>query len=166
MGKAGLSPTPCRQLFQVHRSKLKPHPVRYPGQTSVLCVPHRVLLLRVREHTLNRLFSPGIQFLAALCLPQSLRQVKVLLPDMSCQQLLPLLIRPTCLPAWAVPAYTRRTSVCPFSFSVCCRVPQSLPLRADIAVCRLIISVVPRLESALPVLLVRIWQNSVVISPA
>ena len=55
--RSGVLPTPIRQLFQIHRSKFEPHPAFYTGQTSVVCISHRVLLLRVREHALYCLFA-------------------------------------------------------------------------------------------------------------
>ena len=61
-------PFPGGQLFQIHGSKLKLHPVRDLGQASVLRVTHPVLFLRIGKHTLDLLFSQPVQLCAPILL--------------------------------------------------------------------------------------------------
>ena len=49
------------QLFQIHGSKLKLHPVRYLSQASVLCITHRVFFLGIGKGPSNGLFAPLVK---------------------------------------------------------------------------------------------------------
>ena len=69
-------PFPGGQLFQIHGSKLKLHPVRDLGQASVLRVTHPVLFLRIGKHTLDLLFSQPVQLFVY-------RHLYMVLPDMA-----------------------------------------------------------------------------------
>ena len=60
------------------------HPVCYSGQTSVVCITHRVFFLGIRKHTLNRLFALGVQLLSSFCFSECFHQVQMLLPDVAC----------------------------------------------------------------------------------
>ena len=51
-----LLPLPGCQLFQIHGSKLKLHPVRHLGQASVLRITHSVLFFSICKDTFNGLF--------------------------------------------------------------------------------------------------------------
>lgn len=73
MEKARTVPCLYRQLFEIHRSKLKPDTVCHLSQTSMLGVSHRVFLFCVRKHSFNRFFSHCVEFFAALCLANLLR---------------------------------------------------------------------------------------------
>lgn len=80
---AGLVPLPpFGHLFQIHRYKLKLHLVANLIQASVLRIPHRVLLLRIRKHALYRLLLPLVQLPVLRRMPRSLRKLLVVLPDM------------------------------------------------------------------------------------
>ena len=58
-----LLPLPGGQLFQIHGSKLKLHPVRYLGQASVLRITHSVFFFGVCKDAFNRLFTPPVKTL-------------------------------------------------------------------------------------------------------
>ena len=89
----GVLPTPICQLFQVHGSQFKPDPSCDGGQASVVCIPHRVFLLRVRKNPFNRLLALRIKLFRTLRFPYLLHQIQILLPDMCGVYLLPLFIR-------------------------------------------------------------------------
>ena len=60
----GVIPAPICQLFQVHGSKFKPDPSGDGGQASVICITHRVSLLRSRKDPFEGFFSLCINLLA------------------------------------------------------------------------------------------------------
>ena len=49
------------ELFQVHGSKFKLHPVCYLGQASVLRITHGVFFFRVSKVAFNRFFAALIK---------------------------------------------------------------------------------------------------------
>jgi hypothetical protein len=61
-----LLPLPGCQLFQIHGSKLKLHPVRHLGQASVLRITHSVFFFGVCKDTFNGLFTPPVKALVLL----------------------------------------------------------------------------------------------------
>lgn len=76
-------PFPDGQLFQIHGSKFKLHPVCYLGQASVLRVTHPVLFLRIGKHTLNLLFSQPVQLFVHRHVPDMFCHLHIVLPDMA-----------------------------------------------------------------------------------
>ena len=76
-------PFPNGQLFQIHGSKFKLHPVCHLGQASVLRVTHPVFFLRIGKHTLNLLFSQPVQFFVHRHMPDMLCHLHIVLPDMA-----------------------------------------------------------------------------------
>ena len=77
-----LLPLPGGQLFQIHGSKLKLHPVRYLGQASVLCITHSVFFFGICKDTFNRLFTPPVKALVLRCIAGVICQLFVMFPDM------------------------------------------------------------------------------------
>ena len=75
-------PFPYGQLFQVHGSKLKLHPVCDLSQASVLRITHRVFFLGVREDPFNGLFSPLVKIPVLRRISGVVRQFLIVLPDM------------------------------------------------------------------------------------
>ena len=71
------------QLFQLHGSKFKLHLVRHLGQAFVLRVTHTVLFLCVGKYTLSFLFSQSVQFFVHSHVPDVLRHLHIVLPDMA-----------------------------------------------------------------------------------
>lgn len=59
-------PAPYCQLFEIHGGIFKPHPVRCPGQTSMVCITHRVFLFRIRKDTFDRFLAHGIKLFPSL----------------------------------------------------------------------------------------------------
>ena len=70
-------------FLQIHGSKFKIHPVCCLSQASVLCVAHTVLCLRIGKHTLNLLFSQPVQLFVPHHVPDVLRHLHIVLPDMA-----------------------------------------------------------------------------------
>ena len=118
-------PTPHCQLFQIHGSIFKPHPVCDLGQTSMMRISHCVLLFRIGKYALYCFFSHGIYLFAALRLTKLLDQIEILLPYMRCQYLLPFLVSSTFPLERAVPAALWIAAVCSLSVFVCCRMSQN-----------------------------------------
>ena len=52
---------PSDQLFEIHGSKLKPHPFGDQGQASVKCIAHAVLFFGVGKDALNDFLAFGIK---------------------------------------------------------------------------------------------------------
>ena len=57
------TPFPDSQFIQIYSSKFKLDSVCHMSQTSIPCVTHTVLFLRIGKYTLNLLFLPRVQFL-------------------------------------------------------------------------------------------------------
>ena len=49
--------------------------MRYPGQTSMMCITHRVFFLRVRKDPFDRFLPLGIKLLPEFRSPQLFDQV-------------------------------------------------------------------------------------------
>lgn len=77
-----LLPFTSGQLFQIHGSKLKLHPVCHLGQASVLCITHSVLFFGVRKDAFNSLFPLLVKIPVLRCIAGVVRQVLVILPHM------------------------------------------------------------------------------------
>ena len=77
-----LLPLPGGQLFQIHGSKLKLHPVRHLSQASVLRITHRVFFLGVREDPFNGFLSALIELCVRRRISGIVRQFLIVLPDM------------------------------------------------------------------------------------
>ena len=119
----GVLPTPICQLFQVHGSQFKPDPSCDGGQASVVCIPHRVFLFRVRKNPFNRLLALRIKLFRTLRFPYLLHQIQILLPDMCGVYLLPLFIRTAFCFARTASALRRCAAVCSFALPVGSGVP-------------------------------------------
>ena len=123
-------PFPCGQFFQIHRSKLKLHPVCYLGQASVLRVTHPVLFLCVGKHTLDLLFS--LRYSSLYC---PMCRTSSACSTYSCQ-----IWRMTVFShlhfcahcsGWAVLAQIRPALVLPVSIPICRGIMQRTIFRAD-----------------------------------
>ena len=91
----GVLPTPICQLFQVHGSEFKPDPSCDGGQASVVCITHRVFLLRVCKDPFNGFFALRINLLRTFRFAYLFNRIQILLPDMCGVYLLPFFIRTT-----------------------------------------------------------------------
>ena len=80
--RMGVPPLPYSQLFEVHGSELQPDPVGNLGQASVLCIPHGMLLFGVRKDPFDGLLAPLVQLLIFRRIPDVVRQLLVVLPNM------------------------------------------------------------------------------------
>ena len=117
---------PKSQLFEIHGSKLKPHPMSDSGQTSVMSVTHAMFFLGVGKDPFNGLFAHRVNILASLCFPQLFHQVKVFLPDMGGEDTLALFVGSANLPAGTMLAYLWSTAVSLFSIPAGGSVPELL----------------------------------------
>ena len=81
--RVSIPPYPFCILFQIHGSKFKLHPVCHMGQASVLGVTHVVLFFRIGKYTLDLLFSQPVQFFVHRHIPDMLRHLHIVLPDMA-----------------------------------------------------------------------------------
>ena len=77
-----IPPFPYGQLFQVHGSKLKLHPVCDLSQASVLRITHRVFFLSISKDPLNSLFAPLVKLPVLRRISGIVRQFLIVLPDM------------------------------------------------------------------------------------
>ena len=118
LGSKGVIPTPICQCFQIHGSIFKPDPSCNCGQTSVVCISHRVLFFCVCKDPLNGFFALCINFLRTLRLSNLFYQIQIFLPNVGCEYLLPFFIGSASCSAGAVSAFLRSASVCPFSIPV------------------------------------------------
>ena len=77
-----LLPFPSSQLFQIHGSKFKLHPVCHLSQASVLSIAHCVFFLGVRKDALNGFFSPLVKLLVFWRIAGVICQIFIAFPDM------------------------------------------------------------------------------------
>ena len=74
---------PSCQLFEVHGSKLKPHPIGNLGQATVICVTHSMLFFRIGKNPFNGFFTFGVKVLVFRGIPGIVGQLLIVLPDMA-----------------------------------------------------------------------------------
>ncbi len=73
---------PYCQLFQIHGSKFKLHPVCYLSETSVVGVSHLMLFFCICEYTLYFLLAYPAQLFVSGCVSSILGKLYPVLPDM------------------------------------------------------------------------------------
>ena len=112
-------PPPCCQLFQVHGSKLKLHPVCHLCEASVLCITHCVFFFCICKNTFNRLFAFSVKLLARWRISGVICQFLIVLPDMPLHCFDTVLGMGTQFSGRAVGAFLRIALVFPVSVSVC-----------------------------------------------
>ena len=78
-----LLPLPGGQLFQIHGSKFKLHPVRYLSQACVSSISQTMLLFCIRKDTFNCLFPSLVHPLVDRSVTGIVGQFFVVFPDMS-----------------------------------------------------------------------------------
>ena len=140
---------PFSQLFEIHGSKLKPHPFGDLGQTSVKRIAHTMLFLGVGKDALNRLFAFGIKLLVLGCVPGVIGQFLVILPDMAQDGFHAVFGVGAQLPCGTLGADFGVAAIFPVPVPVGGTVCQRLVFRADHAVIVFIINILPPLVSAL-----------------
>lgn len=143
------SPLPLRKLFKIHGSKLKPHPVRHLGQAAVLCITHGVFFLGIGEDSFNGLFPSSIECPVLRRIPGVVRQLLIVLPNMSLHSFHAVLCMRTELPCGATGTDSGGAPVFPVSIPVGRPVGQGLVFRADHAVVVFIINILPPFVPAL-----------------
>lgn len=144
LGETQTSPSPKGQLFKIHSSKLKPHPARNPGQTSMVCIAQAMPFLCVSKDSFNGLFPQGVKLLAQLCFPKLLHEIKGFLPDMCAKDTLAFLVGAAGLPAGAIFAELRRAAVGTFPIFAGRGMSQLLTLGASKTVMFWIVGEIPR----------------------
>ena len=127
-----LLPLPSCQLFQIHGNKLKLHPVRHLGQTSVLCITHSVFFFGVvRKDAFNRLFPLLVKILVLRCITGIVCQLFVILPDMPLYGFYAILGMSAKLSGGTICANLGIAFVFPVAVPVCCRIFEDPVFRAD-----------------------------------
>ena len=114
---------PDGQFFEVQGSKFKPDPGGNPAQTAAVSITHPMLVFGIGENALNSLLAQSVDVFAPLRLTQLLRQIQILLPYVSGQETLALLVGAALLPAGAVPAVLGCAAVEAFSVFIGGSVP-------------------------------------------
>ena len=76
-------PFPFCQLFQIHGSKFKLHPVRHLSQAFILRITHGVFFFGICKDSFNRLFSPLVQYLVFWRISCIVCQLFIVFPDMT-----------------------------------------------------------------------------------
>ena len=78
---------PSGQLFEVHGSKFKSHPVGDLGQTTVTGITHGVLFFRICKNPFNGFFAFGVKVLVFRGVSGVISQFLIVLPDMALDSL-------------------------------------------------------------------------------
>ncbi len=78
---------PLCQLFEVHSSKFKPHPVGDLGQTTVKGIAQGMFFLRVGRDPFNGFFAFGVKVLVFRGVSGVIGQFLIVLPDMALDSL-------------------------------------------------------------------------------
>ena len=118
-----------------------------------------MLFLGVGQNPLNGFFAQGIYLLAALGFAQLLSQIKILLPNMSGKQALPLFTGAAGLPAGTALAYPGYTVVRPPSI-LTGGMSQILALWANKAVILQVIDEIPWSKFVFPAFVTGTWLPS------
>ena len=134
-------PLPCGQLFQVHGSKFKLHPVRHLGQASVLRITHAVLFLGIGKHTLYFLLPQLVDVPVLRCVPDVLRHFHKVLPDVAGNRFLTLGALRTHGPCRTVLTQIRPAFVLPVAVPVRCGIVQEAVFGADHIVIEFIVNI-------------------------
>ena len=142
-------PFPGGQLFQVHGSKFKLHPVCHLGQASVLCITHGVFFFGIRKDTLNGFLPSLVKLLVFWRVAGVVRQVLVILPDMSLYGLYAILGMCAKRSGGTICADFGITFVFPVAVSVYSGVVKNPVFRANDTVVKRIIDILPPLMAAL-----------------
>ena len=129
-----LPPLPTGQLFQIHGSKLKIHPVCYLDQASVLCITHSVFFFCVRKDAFNRLFPLVVKVPVLRCIADVVRQILVILPDLPLYGLYAALGMRAAFSGGTIRANPGITLVFPVAVPVCGGILEDLVFRANHAV--------------------------------
>ena len=67
------------QLLEINGSKIQPDPVRYPRQTSMVCIVHSVLLCCTRKDTSHRSLAHGVDFFSPIRLAVQIGIIQIAL---------------------------------------------------------------------------------------
>ena len=149
MAGMGIFPMPFCELFQIHGSKSKLHPVRNLSQACVSGITHTMFLFCIRKDTLYCFFPCLIHPLVDRSISGIVCHFLVFLPDMPGNCLNTILTLCAKMPGRTVTTDLWITFIFPISVTVGGAVVQHLVLRAEDAVEILIIYILPPLMSAL-----------------
>lgn len=126
-----LLPFPFCQLFEVHGSKFKLHPIRHLGQASIACITHGVFFFGICKDPFNGLFAPSVQFPVFRRVAGILCQFLVVLPDMALHCFHTIHGVGAKQPCGTICADVGITFIFPVALWVCSPIPQHLELRTD-----------------------------------
>ena len=114
----GILPLLNCELFQVHGSKFKLHPVRYLSQACVSGISHAMLFLGIRKDPFNGFLAHLIVSLVSIRIAQFLRHIHIRLPDVLRYRLNEVLIPGTQRSGGAVCASLWITFILPVAVTV------------------------------------------------
>ena len=140
---------PPGQLFEVHGSKLQPHPFGDLGQTSIKCITHTMLFLGVGKDPLNGFFAFGVKVPILGGIPGVVSQLLIIFPDMAQDGFHAVFGTGAQLPCGALGTDLQVAAIFQVSVPVGGTVGQGLVVRADHAVIVFIINILPPLVPAL-----------------
>lgn len=129
------------ELFQIHRSKFELDPGGNRGQPSIWRITHGVFFLRVGKNALNGLRTQRVGFLANVRMPNVLRALYVVVPDMARHGLCTRLIFGAAFADRTIPANVTFAFVLPVAIAVGGGITQNLVLRTEDAVVVFIIDI-------------------------
>ena len=145
----GILPFPISELFQIHGSKTKLHPVCNLGQACVSGISQTVLLFAIRKDTFNGFFPCLVHPLVNRSVPGIVCHFLVFFPDVPGNRLNAILVICTKMFGGTVATELWITLVFPVSIPVGGAVVQYLVFRADNTVEMLVIYIFPPFMSAL-----------------
>ena len=145
----GIFPSPFSELFQIHGSKSKLHPVGNLSQDCVSGVPQTMFLFGICKDAFNGFFSCLVHPLVNWSVPGIVSHFLVFFPDMPGNSLNAILALGAQMSGRTVAADLWITFILPVTFPVGGAVIQYLELRTDDAIKVLIVYILPPLVSAL-----------------
>ena len=141
-------PFPISELFQIHGSKTKLHPVCNLGQACVSGISQTVLLFAIRKDTFNGFFPCLVHPLVNRSVPGIVCHFLVFLPDVPRNGFNEIFVLCAKMPGGTVAADLWIAFIFPVSIPVGGAVVQYLIFRTDDAVEMLVIYVLPPFMSA------------------
>ena len=142
-------PFPISELFQIHGSKSKLHPVRNLSQACVSGISHTVFFFGIRKDTFNGFFSCFVHPLVNRSVPGIVCHFLVFFPDVPGNGFHVVFLIRAKMSGGTVGTYFWITFVFPVAIPVGSAVVQYLVLRADDTVEMLVIHILPPFMSAL-----------------
>ena len=139
----GVFPKPCGELFQIHGSKFKLHPVSNLGQACVSGISHSMLLLGIGKDTLNSFLTGLVHRPADRCAAGLLCHFHIVTPDVPGNSLNAVVVLCTKMSGRTVAADLWITFILTVTVTVCRSVFQYLVFRTQNTIIILVIYILP-----------------------